>query len=179
MIQPGPANLEIVAPLFRVRRGLKVEFRARAEQPAAALVPGSPMARNLALGHRLVRAVENGEAGSFSELARMMGVSRAWVSILVELTFLAPDLQHWIVQMPPGQSMGMAALLEVARTSDWGRQRRMGVLMKSPSGNERRESSARTITRFGHLVPCPAFKHPTCALLVGPAPLFEEKGHFT
>lgn len=128
MIDPGPADLEIVAPLFRVRRGLRVQFRPSADESKTTQVPSSPTARNLALGHRLVRAVESGEAGSFSELARMMGVSRAWVSTLVELTFLAPDLQQQVLRMPSNETLGMTDLLCIARLREWGQQRqRWGV----------------------------------------------------
>lgn len=123
MSDTRPANLEITAPLFRVRRGLKVQFRAVSEQPAAAQASGSALARNLALGHRLVRAVENGEVSSFAELARMMGVSRAWVSMLVELTFLAPDLQQLMIRSALYDSFGMVSLLGIARLSRWQLQR--------------------------------------------------------
>lgn len=122
MIHPGPANLEIVAPLFRVRRGLRVQFRAREDEPKVPQVSTSPMARNLALGHRLVRAVEHGEARSFAELARRMGVSRAWVSMLVELTFLTPNIQHELLSGPLDGSLGMYALLRIARLPTWQRQ---------------------------------------------------------
>lgn len=124
MSDTRPVNLEITASLFRVRRGLRVQFRARPEQPAAVSASGSAIARNLALGHRLVRALQNGEVSSFAELARMMGVSRAWVSMLVELTFLAPDLQQLVIHYALYESFGMVSLLEIARLSKWQFQRR-------------------------------------------------------
>lgn len=123
MIEPRPTDLEIVAPLFRVRRGLRVQFQDRADKPRPAQIPSSTVARNLALGHRLVRAVEDGEAGSFAEVARMMGVSRAWVSMLVELTFLAPDLQQRVLQIPTYETRRMTDLLCIARIPEWNRQR--------------------------------------------------------
>jgi len=118
-----PTSLEIVAPLFRVRRGLRVQFRARVDELKMAQVSGSPIARHLALGHRLVRAVEAGEVDSFSELAKRMGVSRAWISMLVELTFLAPDLQLQLLTTPLSGSMRMTDLLSVARLPEWHSQR--------------------------------------------------------
>lgn len=123
MIHPKPADLEIVAPLFRVRRGLRVQFQALADEPRVAQISSSAMARNLALGHRLVRAVENEEIGSFAELARMMGVSRAWVSMLVELTFLAPDLQQLMLKTRTDPSLGMTLLLKIGRLPEWQFQR--------------------------------------------------------
>jgi hypothetical protein len=53
----------------------------------------------------------------------MMGVSRAWVSMLVELTFLAPDLQHLVIHSASYESFGMITLLETARLSGWQFQR--------------------------------------------------------
>jgi hypothetical protein len=70
-----------------------------------------------------VRAVETGETDSFSQLARVMGVSRAWVSMLVELTFLAPDIQEQLPRMPSNEALGMNDLLHIARLSEWEQQR--------------------------------------------------------
>jgi ABC-type spermidine/putrescine transport system permease subunit II len=57
----------------------------------------SPVAKDLAMGHWILRAVERGEVRDLSEAARRLGVSQARVSMLVSLTFLAPNLQEGIL----------------------------------------------------------------------------------
>lgn len=57
----------------------------------------SPMARCLALGHRIVQAVENGEVRGYSEVAECMGVSQPRVSMLVAMAFLSPRIQEAIL----------------------------------------------------------------------------------
>lgn len=45
-----------------------------------------------ALGHRWLRLLESGRAKNLTEVAEMEGVDRAYVSRMVNLTTLAPDI---------------------------------------------------------------------------------------
>lgn len=116
-------RLVFTAGLFRVRKGLKLGFEV-AGRPVPSGVRVSSAARALALGHRLRGAVERGEVEDFAALADRMRVSRAWVSMAVELTFLAPDLQAAVLDSAPG-ALGMSQLLKVARNASWETQRQM------------------------------------------------------
>ncbi len=126
--------LTIEVPLVRVRRGKCVgfaeytpEFQPRPEKVSAA-------ARALALGHRIVKAVETGEVRDFSDAARRMGISQPRVSMLVGLTFLAPDIQERV--LCPSGIVGRFSfhhLLFPARQLDWCDQRRYSITTRFPS----------------------------------------------
>jgi hypothetical protein len=108
--------LTFEAPLVRVRLGGKVGFADRLPPPSPSRI--HPLARTLALGHRLVRAVEAGEVRDFSDAARRMGVSQARVSMLVVLTFLAPQIQAGLL-LGTGPRVSHKKLLRIARIDDW------------------------------------------------------------
>ena len=80
------------APLFRVQRGLRVDFTA--QRPSKRVEKPSKASLALAMGYRFLQAVERGEAQDFAALAGKLKVSRAWVSMRVELVFLAPQIQY-------------------------------------------------------------------------------------
>ena len=116
--------LTFEVPLVRVRRGKCVGFAERQEAPPLVPEKVCTAARALALGHRIVRAVESGEVRDFSEAARRMGVSQPRVSMLVALTFLAPDLQGRIFGSSEDLSrQKVRHLLLLARVPDWKEQR--------------------------------------------------------
>jgi len=117
--------MDIEVPLFRIRNGGSVAFRARSE-PKLILPPGSASsgATSLALGHRLAKAVDQREATDFTELAGLLGVTQARVSQLVALTFLAPDIQEEILEGTPAVAhLTIHHLLLVARLPAWSEQR--------------------------------------------------------
>lgn len=105
-------------PLVRVRMGGRIGFAESHPQPLPSRV--FPMARCLAMGHRIVKAVENGEVRGYSEVAQRMGVSQPRVSMLVALTFLSPRIQEAILA---GESdVGFRTLLKLARLDGWDAQ---------------------------------------------------------
>lgn len=115
--------LTFEVPLVRVRRGKCVGFSERQEVPPIAPEKVCSAARALALGHRIVRAVETGEVRDFSEVARRMGVSQPRVSMLVALTFLAPQIQDEILlNAKSGMKWRTSALARIAKIRSWQRQ---------------------------------------------------------
>jgi hypothetical protein len=108
--------LTFEVPLVRIRVNNQVEFTEPKEIRKTKRV--TPIARSLALGHRIVRAVELGEVESFREAARSMGVSHAQVSALVALTGLSPRIQEAILN-GADEHLGFATLLRIARTEGW------------------------------------------------------------
>lgn len=65
-----------------------------------------------------MRAVEDGEVRDFSAAARRLGVSQARVSMLVTLTFLAPDIQAAVL-LGTGPRLSFKRLLRLARMARW------------------------------------------------------------
>src|SRR5262245_32209472 len=78
-------------PLPRRRRGRAVAF-AEIPKPAEAKRP-LRVARMLALAHRCAALIASGAAPDRAELARRLGLSRARMTQLLDLTLLAPDIQ--------------------------------------------------------------------------------------
>lgn len=109
-------------PLVRLRIGNQVEFVEPRELKATKRI--TPMARSLALGYRIVQAVESGEIDSFREVARQMGVSHTRVSVLAALTQLSPRIQEAILQGSDDQ-LGFHTLLRIARMESWKDQEAM------------------------------------------------------
>jgi hypothetical protein len=99
-------------------------FQEQAPQEPVSTTKVNSAAASLALGHRLVHAVENGEATDFSDLARRLNVSQARVSMLVALTFLAPNIQEQIMANGAETAhLNIHHLLLVARLRTWTEQR--------------------------------------------------------
>lgn len=110
--------LTFEVPLVRVRMGGRIGFTESRQQPLPRRV--SPMARSLALGHRIVAAVEDGEVRGYGEVAQRMGVSQPRVSMLVALTFLSPRIQEAILAEEVG--LRFRTLLKLARLDAWKEQ---------------------------------------------------------
>lgn len=110
--------LTFEVPLVRMRMGGRIGFSESRQQPLPR--QASPMARCLALGHRIVKAVESGEVRGYGEVAECMGVSQPRVSMLVALTFLSPNIQEAILAGEEG--IGFRTLLKLARIDGWRNQ---------------------------------------------------------
>jgi hypothetical protein len=69
--------------------------RRRPQPPQAAPVPrlNMPIARRLALAHRIEAMVQRGAFDGYADAARRMGLTRARVTQIADLVLLAPDIQ--------------------------------------------------------------------------------------
>lgn len=75
--------------------------------------------------------MEEQEVVDFSELSRRMQVTQARISMLVALTFLAPDIQEELLLGGRGlQHLTIHHLLLVARMKSWADQRRLWAGMR-------------------------------------------------
>lgn len=81
----------------------------------------SKAALALAMGYRFLQVVELGEVQDFAALAKKLEVSRAWVSMRVELTFLAPRIQNAIL-FGISISQTIQDLGRIARLKEWPNQ---------------------------------------------------------
>src|SRR5690349_21508026 len=84
--------------LERVRRGKRTAFEARVPNPAPEPGP-APVALALALAHRLRRAIDDGEIGDLAAAAQKLGITRARVTQLLDLTLLAPWIQEAVLEL--------------------------------------------------------------------------------
>jgi hypothetical protein len=77
----------------------------------------------LALAHRWNRLVDEGVVANYAEIARLMGLSRARVTQIVDLSFLAPDIQDEILLGDADATE--REIREIARAPEWNEQRRL------------------------------------------------------
>jgi hypothetical protein len=124
---PGPGVRSVHFPLAALRR-----------QPVVrGIIPPPPkveparrparVAQMLALGHRIQAALDSGEYKDQAAAARALGVTRMRVTQLLNLTFLAPDIQEEILFMEAvavQEPLAGRELREVVRSEHWADQRR-------------------------------------------------------
>ena len=90
----------------------------------------------LALAHRLEQLLRAGVARDYADLGRLGRVTRARVSQLMSLLYLAPDLQEAILFLPRAargrDPVILRDLLPIAAVPDWKRQRRLWQALRAP-----------------------------------------------
>lgn len=142
-------ELEVEVPLFRARQGFQLAFRVQEEG-----CPQEPSerAKHLAMGHRLARMLEEGQAEGVNALARRLGMSPGRVSVLVDLAFLAPDLQEAVlVDRANVAAFGLETIIRLARLRQWAEQRQTWERLRKergimgPTSNETLAAEARAM----------------------------------
>lgn len=118
----------LVGKLFRVRSGRGKRFEKGS--PKKPEKRPARIALQLALAHRIQRAIEAGEIRDQAEAARRLGLTRARVSQLLDLTLIAPDIQERLLDIEATR-LSERALRSVSGIEDWNGQRR--ALTKPPS----------------------------------------------
>lgn len=119
----------------------KIEFRrlakGRKQVQEAPLMPRSVVpagrvprvARWMALAIRFERLLREGHVVSYAELARLGHVTPARVSQIMNLLYLAPDIQETLLLLPRTQRgrdpVILRDLQSIAAQLDWREQRRM------------------------------------------------------
>ena len=122
-------TIEVPVHFQRCGHGSRKEMRSGPE--AIPLPPGRVprVARLMALALRLDELVRTGQICSYRELALLGQVTRARVSQIVNLLYLAPDLQEALLFLPPTvrgrDPVILADLMPIAATLDWRKQRRL------------------------------------------------------
>jgi hypothetical protein len=85
------------------------------------------VARLLALAHHFQALLKHGVFGSQTELAQVAGLTRARITQIMNLLFLAPDIQEEILFLPrvtkERDSVTERELREVLKTRMWSEQR--------------------------------------------------------
>jgi hypothetical protein len=90
-----PGAQVVTGELHRVRRGHEKRFSA--EPPPEPSRRPARIAITLALAHMIQRAIDRGEIRDQAEAARGLGVTRARITQILDLTRLVPSLQEAIL----------------------------------------------------------------------------------
>ena len=109
---------------FQRRGGRKVIV---APDGSAAWAPATPkpdntLIRALARAHRWKRLLESGTCASVAEIAHADKVNSSYVSRILRLTLLAPDIVEAILEGRQPEGMMLADLMSPI-PADWGKQR--------------------------------------------------------
>jgi hypothetical protein len=119
-----PGTQVVTGELHRVQRGRGKGFAA--EPLPEALRRPTRVAATLALAHVIQRAIDGGEIRDQAEAARRLGVTRARLSQILDLTRLAPDVQEEILVLEAIHGHDPVAektLRGVASITTWAGQR--------------------------------------------------------
>jgi hypothetical protein len=114
----------VTGRLHRVRRGKGKGFSA--EPPPAPPHRPARIAVTLALAHTIQRAIDRGEIRDQAEAARRLGLTRARLTQILDLTRLAPDVQEEILFLETAnedEPLRERSLRGVLRATDWLNQR--------------------------------------------------------
>lgn len=121
--------MSVVTVAFRANRRAK----PKPAEPSGDRRYPARVARQLALAHALQRRVDSGEFADYAMLARAVGFTRARVGQLMNLLFLAPEIQGEIafLQAPPGrQALTERALRSIVAQPLWGEQRALWATIR-------------------------------------------------
>lgn len=83
------------------------------------------VARMLALAHHFDRMITQGVVKDYAEIARLTQLSRARVTQIMTLKFLAPEIQEEIAWLPNSRGKDMLlekAVRRIALLPEWGQQ---------------------------------------------------------
>jgi hypothetical protein len=122
-------TIELPVHFHRCGQGSRKELRSGTE--AMPLPPGRVprVARLMALALRFDALVHSGQISTYSALASLGHVTRARVSQILNLLYLAPDIQEALLFLPltprGRDPIILADLMPIAATLDWRKQRRL------------------------------------------------------
>jgi hypothetical protein len=121
----GAQTVTVRVPLaLRRYGGRKAVVVPNETQPVARRQePLSPLVRALARAYRWQKLIETGEFPSIAELAASERIDKSYVSKILRLTLLAPDLVELILAGTQPNAIQIDALKRPF-SPDWSRQRR-------------------------------------------------------
>ena len=126
----------VAGALHRVRRGRGKGFSA--EAPVESSRRPARVAVTLALAHMILRAIDRGEIRDQAEAARRLGVTRARMTQILDMTLLAPAIQEEILFPDAVGSLkriNERAMREAVRTPPWADQRSVLVALSTNSAS--------------------------------------------
>ena len=120
--QPIPETVTIHVPFRLVKRGGRKEMQlpVGASQTRKA---DNTLVKALARAFRWKRMLESGEFATIAELADREGIAPSYMTRVLRLTLLAPDIVEAILDGKPGPVVTLAKLMEPPALG-WDEQRR-------------------------------------------------------
>lgn len=125
------STITIEQPIHFDRRGkgARKVLRPGADTEAAPVGRVPRVSRLMALALRLDALLCDGTVRDSAEIARLGHVTRARVSQILNLLYLAPDIQEAVLFLPPTRHgrdpIILADLQSIALTADWRKQRKL------------------------------------------------------
>jgi hypothetical protein len=119
---PASSGTIVTGKLHRVRKGHGQRF---VETPPVVPEPVRRPARvavMLALAHKIQQAIDRGAVQDRAEVARRLGLTRARLTQLLDLTLLAPDIQASILELQSVdgvEPMSERALRDIVHAENW------------------------------------------------------------
>ena len=95
VVKSSNGSVNVITPIKITRRGRRTAVAlpdGTTLQPRAWDNTPTPLQLALARGHRLLQLIESGQARTLADVAELDGMDRSYVSRLVNLTTLAPDI---------------------------------------------------------------------------------------
>ena len=127
--------LTVRVPLaVRKRGGRKLVLTPVATMSRGPSAADTTLVKALARAFRWRRMMETGRYGTINELAAAEKINRSYVSRLLRLTLLAPDIVEAILDGRQLEGMTLPGLMEFFPV-DWGRQRCRQPLPSHPPRN--------------------------------------------
>lgn len=119
---PTPDTLTVHVPYRVVKRGgrKEVQLPEGAAQPRRA---DSTLVKALARAFRWKRMLESGDFATIAELAEREGIAPSYMTRVLRLTLLAPDIVEAVLDGRQGSEVTLARVLEPVPV-EWPRQRR-------------------------------------------------------
>ena len=113
---------------------LHASKRAEKEEPSSRRGSLPRVTQVLALAIHFQDAIQRGDARDYADLARLGCITRERMSQIMELIWLAPDIQQEILEFPPNKSgrfpISEVAVRRVAANLGWTEQRELWRWMK-------------------------------------------------
>ncbi len=119
--KPIPDTITLHVPFLIVKRGGRKEM----QMPEGAVQPrrtDSALVKALARAFRWKRMLESGEYATIAELAEREGIAPSYMTRVLRLTLLAPDIVEAILDGKKGPGVTLAQVLEPFPL-DWRHQR--------------------------------------------------------
>ena len=108
---PIPDTVTLHVPLYIVKRGGRKEMQLPegVKQPRRT---DSTLVKALARAFRWKRLLESGEFATIAELAEREGIAPSYMTRVLRLTLLAPDIVEAILEGQQGPEVTLARVLE-------------------------------------------------------------------
>jgi predicted XRE-type DNA-binding protein len=115
----------VIGTLNRVRKGHTKRFVGAPPVSHEPVRRPARVAIMLALAHKIQQSIDRGVVQDRAEVARKLGLTRARVTQLLDLTLLAPDIQALILELQAAdgvEPMSERTLRDAVHAEDWAKQ---------------------------------------------------------